>query len=75
MAEGGPPAPPIHPQAPQQPQQPVQLPIAPDQPVPTKQAQQIPHLNWSHFKPEYSGKPEENVDAHLLGRNKWMDTH
>ena len=23
-------------------------------------------MNWSHFKPEFSGKPEEDVEAHLL---------
>ena len=24
--------------------------------------QQIPvHMNWSHFKPKFSGKPEEDV--------------
>ena len=25
-------------------------------------------MNWSHFKPEYSGTPEEDVDD-------WMNTH
>ena len=24
---------------------------------PTQQAQQMTHLNWSHFKPEFSVKP------------------
>ena len=24
------------------------------------------HLNWSNFKPEISGKPEEDAEAHLL---------
>ena len=24
------------------------------------------HLNWSNFKPEFSGKPEEDAEAHLL---------
>ena len=24
------------------------------------------HLNWSKFKPEFSGKPEEEAEAHLL---------
>ena len=33
------------------------------------------HMNWSHFKPEYSGKPEEDVEAHLLRTNDWMTTH
>ena len=34
-----------------------------------------PQLNWSYFKPEYSGKPEEDVEAHLLRTNDWMETH
>ena len=29
----------------------------------------------AHFKPEYSGKPEEDVEAHLLRTNDWMNTH
>ena len=33
---------------------------------PTQQGQQIGHLNWSHFIPEFSGKPEEDAEAHLL---------
>ena len=32
-------------------------------------------MNWSHFKPEFSGKPEEDVEAHLLRTNDWMTTH
>ena len=32
-------------------------------------------LNWSHFKPEFSGKPEEDAEAHLLRTNDWMDTN
>ena len=36
---------------------------------------QRPQLNWSHFKPKYAGKPEEDVEAHLLRMNNWMDTH
>ena len=51
------------PQAPQALQQPVQ------------QAQHIPQLNWSHFKPEFPGKPEEDAEAHLLRTIDWMDTH
>ena len=34
-----------------------------------------PALNWSHFKPEFSGRPEEGVEAHLLHTNDWMETH
>ena len=32
-------------------------------------------LNWSYFKPEFSGKPEEDAEAHLLRTNDWMETH
>ena len=32
-------------------------------------------LNWSHFKPKYTGKPEEDAETHLLRMNNWMDTH
>ena len=32
-------------------------------------------MNWSHFKPEYSGEPEEDVEAHLLRTNDWMNTY
>ena len=35
-----------------------------------------PHqLNWSYFKPEFSGKTEEDAAAHLLKTNDWMETH
>ena len=35
-----------------------------------------PHqLNWSYFKPEFSGKPEEDAEAHLLRTDDWMVTH
>ena len=33
------------------------------------------HLNWSNFKPEFSGKPEEDAEAHLLCSNDWMGAH
>ena len=64
-------------QAPQAPQQSVlfvQLPIAPYKPVPTQPIQHMPQFNWSHSKPEFSGKPEE-AEAHLLRTNDWMDIH
>ena len=35
----------------------------------------MPQLNWSHFKPEFSEKPEEDAEAPLLRMNDWMDTH
>ena len=38
-------------------------------------APQRSQLNWSHFKPEFVGKPEEDAEAHLLRTNDWMDTH
>ena len=46
------------------------MPNDPIAPVPKR-----PQLNWSHFKPEYAGKPEEDAEAHLLRMNDWMDTH
>ena len=33
------------------------------------------HLYWSNFKPEFSGKPDEDAEAHLLCSNDWMNTH
>ena len=32
-------------------------------------------LNWSHFKPEFAGRPEEDAEAHLLCTNDWNITH
>ena len=58
-----------NPQNPLPPQNPF-LPNAPEVP-------EIPHmppLNWSHFKPKYSGKTDEDAEAHLLRTNDWMDT-
>ena len=34
----------------------------------------MPLLNWSHFKPKYSGKPGKDAEAHLLRTIDWMDT-
>ena len=45
-------------------------PKAPQQP-----GQQVVHLNWSHFKPEFSGKPDEDAEAHLLHTNDWMNAY
>ena len=68
MAEGGPLCPAPHREDPLL--QPTPQPLQP-------QVGQQVHLcmNWSHFKPEYSGKPEEDVKAHLLRKNDWMNTH
>ena len=47
-----------------------------EQPQPQDAAgQRHIHLNWSNFKPEFLGKPEEDAEAHLLHSNDWMDTH
>ena len=62
MAKEGLQAPPI-PEGAQTPQGPQQL------------ALHMPPLNWSHIKPELSGKPEEDAGAHLLRTNDWMETH
>ena len=32
-------------------------------------------LNWSNFKPEFSGKPDEDAEVHLLHSNDWMNVH
>ena len=50
---------------------PVQLPAPPAQHNQPAQ----PLLNWSHFKPEFSGKSEDDVEVHLLRTNDWMETH
>ena len=54
------PAPPADPAVPQAPQQ---------------TGQQLVHLNWSHFKPEFPGKPDEDAETHLLSTNDWMNVH
>ena len=33
------------------------------------------HLNRSYFKPEFSGKPDEDAGAHLIHMNDWMNAH
>ena len=35
----------------------------------------MPLLNWSHFKPKYSGKSDKDAEAYLLRMNDWMDIH
>ena len=44
----------------------------PDSHTPQQPAQQLVHLNRSHFKPEVSGKPDEDAEAHVLCTNDWM---
>ena len=56
-------------------------PIQPNQPnQPPNQVQNLQvamvhlqQLNWSYFKPEFSGKPEEDAEEHLLKTIDWMD--
>ena len=73
---------PIQQQAQQQQQQPQQQPqqVAPQgpqqpPPVPQNVQQTQPALNWSHFKPEFAGRPAEDSEAHLLCTNNWMNIH
>ena len=63
----------LSPYQPNQPDQPNQSP----NPVQNLSAPMAnPHqLNWSYFKPEFLGKPEEDAEAHLLRTNDWMETH
>ena len=49
---------------------------APNQPVPVApQMVQQSAVNWSHFKLEFSCRPEEDAEVHLLHTNDWMNTH
>ena len=32
-------------------------------------------LNWSHFKPQFAGKPYDDPEAHLHRTNDWMGIH
>ena len=71
---------------PEEPQQPVNAPTEeaeqlqePNNHNPLPEQPPMPmannQLNRSHFKPDFSGKPEEDVEAHLLRTNDWMTTH
>ena len=53
----------------------VPAPNPPPAPGQAPQGQQLVHLNWSYFKPEFSGKPGEDAEAHLLHTNDWMNAH
>ena len=80
MGDGGPPVPqpppavPALPAAfPASPTQPAAPPVQPDaQPA---QLGPVPQLNWSHFKLQFAGKADKDVEAHLLRTNDSMDTH
>ena len=59
------------------PMQPPQQ-LAPAQPVPTglvAPAPQIVYQNWIGKKPEFSGKPKEDAESHLLSTRDWMEAH
>ena len=56
----------------EEPQNPGNLNLIPTEPpIPMADNQ----LNWFHFRPEFSGKPEEDVEVHLLRTEDWMTTH
>ena len=57
----------LPPNQPNQPPNPVH-----NLPAPMVNPQQ---LNWSYLKPDFSGKTEEDAEAHLLRTNDWMETH
>ena len=40
----------------------LQFPQAPQ----ALQGQQLVYLNWSYFKPEFSGKPDEDTETHNM---------
>ena len=53
---------------------------APDPVQPPTPPAQVPNpvqlqLNWSYFKPVFSGKTEKDAEDHLLRTNDWMETH
>ena len=71
---------------PEEPNQPLDVPAEgpeepdqPNNPNPLPEKPPIPmannHLIWSHFQPDFSVKPEEDTEAHLLKTNDWMTTH
>ena len=56
----------------------LQQQLAPAQPVPVgpvAPAPEIIYQNWIGKKPEFSGKPEEDAESHLLSTRDWMEAH
>ena len=51
--------------------------LVPAQPAPTEviPVPQIIYQNWIGKKPEFSGKPEEDAESHLLSTRDWMEVH
>ena len=78
MADGGPPVPQPPPVIPpavpaippvQMPAPPAQPAVPPPQPVaPLVQPGPMPQLNWSNFKSEFAGKPDEDAENIFLGQ-------
>ena len=75
---------PVQPPPPQAPAPPspvgpvVPAQLAPAQPVPiglVAPAPQVFYQNWIGKKPEFSGKPEEDAESHLLSTRDWMEAH
>ena len=59
------------------PVQPLQQPV-PIQPAPAGivvPTPQIIYQDWIRKKPEFSGKPEEDAEFHLLSTRDWMEAH
>ena len=56
------------------PAQPVPQP-APAQLAPAGVIPQIFYQSWIGKKPEFSGKPEEDAESHLLSTRDWMEVH
>ena len=70
-----PPPPPIQQYLPPNPPNPPTPQPNPEDPMSPPNPPQPQQLNWSYFKPEFSGKPEEDATAHLLKTIDWMETH
>ena len=45
------------------------IPVQPPIPMANNQ------LNWSHFRPEFSGTPNKDAEGYLLRMEDWMTTH
>ena len=59
------------------PVQPLQQ-LVPMQPAPAGIVMPTPQIfyqNWIGKKPEFSGKPEEDAESHLLSTRDWMEVH
>ena len=59
---------------------PLQLPPqpVPIQPAPVGMVVRVPQIiyqNWIGKNPDFSGKPEEDVESHILHTRDWMEAH